>query len=119
MSLVKSARSQIRKYGFKGAAILTPLSSKSEDLNDLTVTPVFGTPISLNAFVGSFPSIRVDDSLIFATDRRVLATPDNDWDGAITESDKITIDSKVYSVSSFDTKKIKSKIAYVEIVARG
>jgi len=83
------------------------------------VTPILDTPISLNSYVGSFPASRVDDSLIFATDRRVLATPDSDWDGTITENDKITIDSKVYSVSSFDTKKVKSTIAYVEIVCRG
>lgn len=119
MSLVATAKRQIKKYGFKGAAILTPLASTTDDLGNLTVSPIFGSAISLNSYIGSYKSSRVDNTLIFADDKRVLATPDADWDGILTESDKITILTVEHSIINFDTKRVGNKIAYVEIQCRG
>ena len=118
MSLIQTARNQISRYGFKGAAILTPVTTV-EDLDNLSIVETDGAPISLLAYVGSFPSSRIDGKMIFANDRRVLAVPDEDCDGTINEESKITIESIEYSIEGFTPKKVKNVLAYVEIQCRG
>ncbi len=118
MSQVGTAKSQIKRHGFKGAAILTPVTTV-EDKANLSVAETEQAPISLLSFVGSFPSSRIDGKTIFATDRRVLAAPDVDWDGTLSTDSKVTIDGNKYSIEGIDTKRIKAVIAYVEIVCRG
>ncbi len=118
MSQIQTAKNQISRYGFKGAATLTQVSTV-EDLDNLSIIETDAAPISLLAYVGSFPSGRIDGKMIFANDRRVLAVPDVDWDGTINEESKITIDSIQYSIEGFTPKKVKNVLAYVEIQCRG
>lgn len=116
--LVSAAKRQISRYGSKGAAILTTVVSV-EDKTNLTVVETDSAPINLLSFVGSFPSNRIDGKTILSTDRKVLAVPDDDWDGTLNPSAKITIDSVKYSIEGIDTKKINGVIAYIEVVCRG
>ena len=118
MSQIDTAKRQVAKYGFKGAAILTPVSVV-EDAANLSVVETEGTPINLLSFVGSFPSSMINGKTIFSTDRRTLAVPDEDWDGVIPVNSKITIDSLKYSIVSINTKRVNQDIAYVEIQCRG
>lgn len=118
MSQIQTAKSQISRYGFKGAASITQVSTV-EDLDNLSIVETDDVPILLLAYVGSFPSGRIDGKMIFANDRRVLAVPDIDWDGTINEESKITIDSIIYSIENFAPKKVNGTLAYVEIQCRG
>lgn len=118
MSLVKAAKRQIKRYGFKGAAILTPVSSVS-DPDNLLVTEADSPDISLMSYVGEFPSTRIDNILILTNDRMVLAVPDKDWDGTLTEDDKVTIDGIKYEIIRFRFVKVAGVLAFVEIQCRG
>lgn len=119
MSLVSAALNQINRYGFKGAAKLIPVVSKVEDLDNLTVTPTTGTPIDLVSYVGSFGSEQINNETIFADDIKVMAAPDADWDGIITDGSKLDIEGKVYDIIKSRTHRVKQIIAYVVIQVRG
>lgn len=118
MSQIETAKRQISRYGFKGAAILTTVSTV-EDAANLSVVETDDAPINLLSYVGRFPTSRIDGKTIFSTDRRTLAVPDDDWDGIIPVNSKITIDSLLYSIVSINTMRVKQVIAYVEIQCRG
>lgn len=118
MSLNNAARSQITRYGFKGACSLIPVTS-TENRAQLSNIETEGTPIQLMSYVGNYPTRRIDGKTIFATDRRVLAVPDNDWDGTITAQYKVRIDNLTYSVINFNIVRVNQTIAYVEIQCRG
>ena len=119
MSLIRAAANQVKRYGFKGAAKLTSAISKEEDLNNLSVNSEFAPQVDLSSYIGDFGADQINGTSIFSTDRKVTAVPDQDWNGIITESDKLEIDGKNYSIESFNHYKIKNVIAYVEIQARG
>mgnify|MGYP003659657295 CR=1 FL=1 len=119
MSLLTAAINQINRYGYKGAAKLIPVTGKIEDQDQLTITPTFGAAIDLISYVGSFGPEQINNTTIFADDIKIMAAPDQDWDGTIADGSKIIVDGKTYDIIKSKTKKLKSVIAYVVIQVKG
>lgn len=118
MSLVQAAYNQILAYGYKGAASIIEVT-KTEDLDNLSISNVENSPLPLLSYVGSYPSSRVGDTLILATDRRVLAVPDSDWDGSIKANSLIEIEGSKYTIVTYIPHRINADLAYIEIQCRG
>lgn len=119
MSLIQAAVNNVTRYGYKGAAKLTPVTGKTEDLELSTVTPTFGQQVELLSYVRDFDDDQINNTSIFAGDINILAVPDADWDGLITKGDKVTIDLIDYDVIRVKTRKVGTVIALVEIQVRG
>lgn len=115
---VNTVKSELNRYGYKGACSIIQTIS-IEDKNNLTVDNTYSDPVKLLSRVTSYPSSRIDNKLIFANDRKVLAAPDKDWDGTISPDSEITIDDERYNIIAYKAQKEKQVILFVEIQVRG
>lgn len=118
---IRAALNLIRRYGYKGAAVLVPAAEQvgADDLTTLDVTTTASRSVDLMSYVGSYPSGKIDGKTIFSSDLKILAAPDHDWSGIINPADAIKIDGKLYEIISFKRVRVKTQIAYVEIQVRG
>lgn len=115
MSLVNAALNQIDKYGYKGAAVLNRITKvKNKTTGENTTTNE--TPSSLLAYVGSYPISDVVDTTVKTAAYRIWIAPDNDFDGVISKDDTVTVDGNECRIVRNDVKRVKDKIAYVEVI---
>lgn len=119
MALRNSATRLIKRYGYKGAATLNYQTGAGFDL--ATNKKIDGTPVSISllAFVDGYPADKINGENILASDRRLMIALDSDFDGTVPKDAKIVIDSVEYDVESSITHRVKDKISYVEVQARG
>lgn len=113
--LVENPVILINEYGYKGAAVLnriTKVKNKAEGEYKTTGD----TQSSLLAYVGSYPISDVVDTTVKTVSYRIWIAPDNDFDGIISKDDTITVDGNECRIVRNDIKRVKDKIAYVEVI---
>lgn len=119
MSLKNTAKREIKRKGYQGAAILISPPDKSTYDKDEMEYGDSGSEIPLFAYVVGYPSARINDTTIFADDVRVLTFIDSNFDGVVQSGAKIKVLGKNMSVVRSTPYRINETIAYVEIQARG
>ena len=118
MSHKQTAYNQIKRYGYKGAAVLNA-NVVNDDKVEKTRTVLVTSPIPLLAYVHRYPQAKINGDSILVDDRRVLIALDNDFDGTIGKNDTLTVDGIDLTIVNKTLHRINETVVMVEVKARG
>lgn len=117
MGLISSAYNLISRFGTSGAATLL-VNNSTYDKDTMSYSGT-DTETSLYAYVDGFPSSRVNDTTVLASDRRILARIDSNFDGTVSKGDRIKVNDQTLSIIRSELFVVSGGRAYVEIQVRG
>lgn len=118
MSHKNTAFNQIKRYGFKGAAVLN-VKTKTSDKSTKRKSTIAEVSKPLLAYVGRYNQSKIVDMSIEQNSYKIMAALDSDFDGSIGVDDTVTIDGVELAITRFTQHKINQTIAYVEIITNG
>ena len=118
MSHKNTALNQIKRYGFKGAAILN-VKVKVSNKAQKSKTTIIDNAKPLLAYVGAYFDSKLVDTSVSVNTYRIKAALDGDFNGEIGTDDSITIDGRELAIISHTKHRINETIAYVEIIVNG
>lgn len=117
MSLVKTAHSQIKRYGSKNrVALLNYVSVK--DAANLTISNT-KTRIKLLAFVNQLTTEKTEPTNNKSKSFRVLAAIDGSFTGNVTNKSQLLIDNEQFDIVEIKKHYVKDTLSLVEFRAHG
>ena len=111
------ATSQIERYGSKGVATLIRTTTVYDE--NTMVNTATTLEISLLAYVGSIPFDQQYGENKWSKGVKIMAALDEDFDGVVTEKDRITIGVTSYDITLINPNYINNELAYVELICHG